>query len=409
MNQPSLYLISICNQMETQFGFKVKNIADAEKASEILAVEKLHISSHTIARLYGVVKPFRTPYRDTLNIIARFLDYTDWEEFCLNQTNIPFDPNFFLTEASDGFSLAVLQLALANEDFKALQHVLEKAKFHENEAILFTAADLIGNYVRKSKKQLELLQILANHNFGHLFFYECYVDEDNQGNYFSNALLHHYLPNVDNEYRRLYVYCFIISQKAHKEQKLAVHVQEFEKLITQLDKRKCHFHELSRWMECQILIDGYYGVLQNTWKRHVNELIALSAGYNANEKSWMFSRSLKALLLFGFKEELFHNKELNEAIDTLIKNQNKEFHSIALYVLQLYWISKSMYFKSEIIYNPFRIHNLLFQNESNEKTAVEFAVASLFATGENKNILASNLKGYCEEKGVHWVLRLLQD
>ena len=83
--------------METQFGFKVKNIADAEKASEILAVEKLHISSHTIARLYGVVKPFRTPYRDTLNIIARFLDYTDWEEFCLNQTNIPFanDPELW--------------------------------------------------------------------------------------------------------------------------------------------------------------------------------------------------------------------------------------------------------------------------------------------------------------------------
>ena len=66
-----------------------------------------------------------------------------------------------------------------------------------------------------------------------------------------------------------------------------------------------------------------------------------------------------------------------------------------------------MYFESKIIYNPFRIHDILFQNESNEKTAIEFAVASLFATGENKSILASNLKGYCEEKGVHWVLKML--
>ena len=404
--QPSLYIITICNQVETQLGFKIKNIADAHNASAQMAVLKLHISPHTIARLYGVVKPFRTPYKDTLNILARFVNYHDWEDFCDNQTNIPFDPNFFLTEASDGFSLAMLQLTLANEYFEALPVVLAKAKYNDDETIRFTAAELIGAYIRKSKKQKELLQLLADSNIGHLFYYECYVDEDNEENYFSNALLHHYLPKVTNDYRKLFVYCFIISQTAHKEQKASPLIQEFQKLTTQLDQKNCHFHELSRWIECLILIDGYNGVLQNTWKLHVAELIALSAGCHANEKTWMLARPIKALLLFGFKEELFNCGELNEVIDTLIKNQKKELHSIALYVLQLYWISKSMYFESKMIYNPFRIHNILFQNESNEKTAIEFAVASIFATGENKNILNSNLKGYCEGKGVNWVLKL---
>ena len=409
MNQPNLYIITLCSKVETQLGFKIRNIADAQKCSEILTVEKLYISPHTIARLFGVVKPFRTPYKDTLNILARFLQYSDWENFYEDQTNIPFDPNFFLTEASDGFSLAVLQLALANEDFKALELILAKAKTNENEAVLFTAAELIGAYIRKSKKQKELLQLLADSSFGHLFFYECYVDEDNEENYFLEALLHHYLPKVSNEFRKLFVYCFIISQTAHKEQKLSPYYKEFQKLTVQLDQEKCHFHELSRWIECLILIDGYKGILQNTWRNHITELVALSVGYNANEKAWLFSRSLKALILFGLKKELFNNDELNDIIDVLIKNQKKELHSIALYVIQLYWISKSMYFESKIIYNPFRIHNILFQNESHEKTAIEFAVASLFATGENKNILDSNLKGYCEEKGVNWVLRLLQD
>jgi hypothetical protein len=407
MMQPSLYIITICNQVETQLGFKIKNIADAHNASAQMAVLKLHISPHTIARLYGVVKPFRTPYKDTLNILARFVNYNDWEDFCDNQTNIPFDPNFFLTEASDGFSLAMLQLALANEDFEALPLVLAKAKYNDNETIRFTAAELIGAYIRKSKKQRELLQLMADSSFGHHFFYECYVDEDNEGNYFSNALLHHYLPNVTNDYKKLFVYCFIISQTAHKEQKQSSYHKEFQKLTAQLDKEKCHFHELSRWIECLIIIDGYNGLLQNTWKQHVVELVALSVGYNANEKAWLFSRSLKALLLFGFKKELFKFNELNTVIDILIKNQKKELHSIALYVLQLYWISKSMHSESKIIYNPFRIHNILFQNESNEKIAIEFAVASLFATGENKYILASNLKVYCEEKGVNWVLKLV--
>ena len=404
--QPSLYIIAICNQVETQLGFKIKNIADAHNASAQMAVLKLHISPHTIARLYGVVKPFRTPYKDTLNILARFVNYHDWEDFCDNQTNIPFDPNFFLTEASDGFSLAMLQLTLANEDFEALPVVLAKAKYNDDETIRFTAAELIGAYVRKSKKQKELLQLLADSSIGHLFFYECYVDEDNDTNYFSDALINYYLPKVTNGYRRLYVYCFVISQTAHKEQRLSTYHKEFQNLTAQLDKRNCHFHELSRWIECLIIMDGYNGVLQNSWKLHLAELIDLSTGLELNENAWLFSRSLKAFLLFGLKEELFNNDELNEVIDALIKNQKKEFHSIALYVLQLYWISKSMYFKSKMIYNPFRIHNILFQNESNEKTAIEFAVASIFATGENKNILASNLKGYCEEKGVYWVLKL---
>lgn len=408
MNQPNPYLIAICNHLEIQLGFKIKNIADAHYASAQMAALKLHISPHTIARLFGIVKPFRTPYKDTLNILARFVHYNDWEDFCDNQTNIPFDPNFFLTEASDGFSLAVLELALAREDFKALELVLEKAKANENQAVLFTAAELIGAYIRKSKKQKELLQLLADSNIGHLFYYECYVDEDNDNNYFSDALRHYYLPNVTNECRRLYVYCFIISQTAHKEQRLSSYYTEFQKLTTQLDQKNCHFHELSRWIECLILIDGYNGVLQNTWRNHVAELLALSVGYNANEKAWLLARPIKALLLFGFKEELFNCGELNEVIDTLIKNQKKELHSIALYVLQLYWIRKSMYFESKIVYNPFRIHNILFQNESNEKTAIEFAVASLFATGENKNILASNLKEYCKAKGVHWVIKLLE-
>jgi DNA-binding Xre family transcriptional regulator len=407
MNQPNPYLIALCNQLEIQLGFKIKNIANAQKCSEILALEKLYISSHTLARLFGVVKPFRTPYKDTLNVIARYLNYTDWEDYCNRQTNIPFDPNYFLTEASDGFSLAVLQLSLANEDFKALQLVLEKAKENENEAILFTAAELIGAYVRKSKKQKELLQLLADSSIGQLFFYECYVDEDNENNYFSEALVNYYLPNVTNDYRKLYVYCFLISQSAYKEQKISDYNKEFTTLTSQLDISNCHFHERSRWIECLILIDGFNKVLQNTWKIHVQEIIETSIGLGLNEKAWLLSRPLKALVLFGFKEELFNCKEWNEIVDNLIKNQTKEVHSIALYALQLYWICKSMYLNSKTVYTPFRIHNILFQNESNEKTAIEFAVASLFSTGENKQIITDNLKRFCEIKGVRWLMKML--
>jgi hypothetical protein len=409
MNQANPYLIKLCNQLETQLGFKIKNIANAQKCSTILALEKLHISPHTLARLYGVVKPYRNPYKNTLNLISRYLNYTDWEDYCKNQTSVPFDPNYFLTESSDGFSLAVLQLALVNEDFNALKLVFEKAKKNYTEAINYTAAELIGDYVRKSKKQKELLQLLSDSVIGRLLFYESYVDEDNEHNYFSDALIHQYLPKTANNYRKLFVYCFLISQSAHKEQKLSIYSKYFLNLTNQLDKSNCHFHELSRWLECLILIDGLNNILHETWMHHVKKIIEFSIGLSLKEKAWLFSRSLKAFILLGLKDELFNCNEWNENIDNLIKNQNKDLHSIALYVIQLYWITKSIHLNSKIIYTPFRIHSFVYQNESNDKKAIEFAVASMFATGENKIIINSNLKSFCETNKINWILRLIDN
>ena len=203
------------------------------------------------------------------------------------------------------------------------------------------------------------------------------------------------------------MYSYLISQTAHKQQLPSEYAPEFIKLTNKLDKSKCHFHELSRWMECLILIDGLNGLLSKTWRQHLEEVIQLAVNFNDYEKAWLLSRSLKALLLFGIKEELFYLDELNELLDSLVKRQKKEEYSIALYVIQLFWISKSIFLKSKTIYNPFRIHNVLFHNESNEKTAIEFGLASFFATGENKNIITSSLKTFCKEKGVSWVNKLM--
>ena len=119
MKQLNPYIISICTQIEIKLGFKIKNIGAAQRFTEILETEKLNISAHTIARLFGVIKPFRKPYTETLDILSNYINFKNWEDFCVNQTNIPFDTNFFLTESSDEFSLAVLQLALENEDFES--------------------------------------------------------------------------------------------------------------------------------------------------------------------------------------------------------------------------------------------------------------------------------------------------
>ena len=410
MTQPNPYILSICNQIERKLGFRIKNIASAKSYSDSLAFQKLYVSSHTIARLFGVVKPFRTPYKETLNILANYLDYTNWEDFCDNQTNIPFDTNYFLTESSDGFSLAVLQSALVNEDLNSLKTIFKNVKNNESKAIIFSAAELIGLHVRTSKNQEVLLKFLAENSLGHLFFYECFVDEDNNDNYFYDALINYYLPKATNNYRLLFAYGYFISQKAYKEQIASEYISQFVEITKIISKEKCHFHEISRWLECLILIDGLTGILEDTWEQHINQILeSFNFFKNDYEKAWVLVRPIKALIQFNCKHKLFNHLEFNTAVDYVIKNQRAGYYSVALYSIQLYWLCKETYFKSKVIYTPFRISNTLFQNESDEKLSVEFAIASLFATGDNKKIIDKNLDVFCKEKGTLWVLKLINE
>ncbi len=409
MNLPDPYIISLRNKIEEKLNFKINRLCDSKKISNILKENNLGISSHTIARLFGIIKPFRTPFKDTLNLLSCYLNYNDWDDFCANQTNIPFDINYFLTEATDGFSLSVLQSALVNDDLDSLSIILEKSITTSNFNIMYSAAEMIGNYLRLSSKKEELLKLLAKSNIGQLFFYECFVDENNKNGYFSDALIQYYLPEIKDNYKRLFVYCFNIGQMANKELKQSECIPLFEKLVYSLDKKKCHYHELSRWLECSILIDGFNGVLHQTWKKHILEILENAKLFDYLESCWIISRSLKALILFDLKNEIVHDLDFNEFIDRLILFQKKESHSIALYTLQLYWIYKSNYLKSKIVYSPFRIDTLLFQNESEEKTVIELATASIFASGVNKIIMDVNLKSYCNKIGANWVIKLLYE
>ena len=111
--------------------------------------------------------------------------------------------------------------------------------------------------------------------------------------------------------------------------------------------------------------------------------------------------------MFDLKNKILIHKEFNDYIDLLMINQKKDNHYMSLYVIQLYWIYKSKYFKNKIIYTPFRISYALFESDSNEKIAIELATASIFATGDNKKIMKKNLKSFCNKIGAIWLLKLI--
>ena len=78
---------------------------------------------------------------------------------------------------------------------------------------------------------------------------------------------------MTNNYRFLFAFGYLISQKAYKEHIASEYIPKFEEVIKSLKKEKCHFHEISRWLECLILIDGFNNVLEDSLDLHINQIL----------------------------------------------------------------------------------------------------------------------------------------
>ncbi len=80
------FLSILCAKIEKTVGQKMKSPKDFDFLSELI-FEKLHerISATTLKRLWGYLDEPTVPRQSTLDILSRFVDYSDWEHFCKAQ------------------------------------------------------------------------------------------------------------------------------------------------------------------------------------------------------------------------------------------------------------------------------------------------------------------------------------
>ena len=81
-------LARLCRDMEAAVGRQMHTPRDFDLLSERI-FEKTHqnISATTLKRLYGYLQESVTPRRSSLNLLAQFLDYTDWDDYCYKVGN----------------------------------------------------------------------------------------------------------------------------------------------------------------------------------------------------------------------------------------------------------------------------------------------------------------------------------
>jgi hypothetical protein len=398
------YIEQLKEKLEGKIGFKILRFYDCRVFSELLEKEKIIVSPHTLARFYGLLKRGHKPYVSTMNMLAEFLGHESFAVFSakIDALNVQLlsSPNCFLTGE---FSFIALELAIHNCDYKNVQLILEeydyKNSLEKNEVTAF-----LGKAVRNHAKKDGLLKALVEIENGRDLFYESFVDEDDLGNYYSDALSNHYIKHKKDEKSLLFKSCFQNAKKIYQNKlcdKFELDfIQNFSFDLTQL-----HFHQLSRLFELKILISGQQNKPLSHTSGIVQEMLSVISYYTIDEQKWFISRVIKALAFTNRFTFALHNSEFKEKITQYYFQTVGKVTDVAELINQL---------TSHIIIDkPNKLHPLQKIkgnpiNETNTRIAVESATAYLYAKQPIKSIIDKNLRNFAQQTGNSWIMNLLE-
>ena len=401
----SYYIGQFKRKLEGKIGFRILQFHDCRVFSALLAKEKITVSAHTLARFFGLMKENHRPYTSTLNLLSDYLGYESFAFFCNEIDKSKADSLFNERGMSIGdFSFTALELAIYSNDWKSVQMLLDSFEFkcgtEKNDMTMF-----LGNAVRQHAEKDDFLKALIEIENGRHLFFEAFVDEDDPGNYYSNALTKYYTTTKKEIESTLFHTCFVNTKKIYLNQKVEhkdVNFIRFESL--QMDK--LHFHQISRLYELKILVELSNANFNNKMDKYIGEVLSLLPEYTAYEKSWILARIIKALAYTKSLKNALNLNEFKTAIYQTYVALNGKIDSIAELILQLTVNSYKDIFKVET-YTLARIQEKHL-NETNARIAIESATAYLFAEKQVKAILDKNLIPFSQKTGNAWVLEMLK-
>lgn len=403
----SFYIREIKKHLELKSSISITEFNDCKTISALLTSKGLAISAHTFARLFGLIKSDHRPYTSTLNILSEFLGYESYSHFC-NGIRQKIDQS--LAANSDSFltgdySFVALEFAIANNDWSNMVQLLDS--FDPNSKYKNDIVMLIGNMVRNHPNQEKLLSHLTNSKNGKLLFFESYVDEDDQNNYYSNALKNYYQTSNAKPNNQLFLECFLATKAIYANQ--STDLSKFNLIgIKKFPMNELHFHEISRLFELQILLDFQNKNLKKTLISYLDKICEISISYVHYDACWIVARTLKALSFSGMLKKAMNYTPFNLLIFKLFKQINAKIESIGELIIQ--FVGHAYFLKKQAIeqqFPPLKI-GVKHDNETNSRILIEAATASLYAKNSVKSILDDNIHSFAKLTGQTWVFELLE-
>jgi len=383
-------------------------MAEARWLAGEMEQQKLFLSAHTIARFFGVILPERKIYRGSLNVLAVYAGYADWNHFCIKTEDVLPVASEKSGQARDWLSLVNLEMALQNQQWQRAAGILERYEsVSPGEKPVFEMISALVDAVRKWKAPEPLMEALGKSAAGRKLYYEFAVDEDDHDGYFSQALLRFYTPTHEEKaklfYRESYLYAREFYQNVVQSPPLPPVNSLKESELPFL-----HFHEQSRWLEMCVIKEFCENHLESRYPDLMKKAIALMAAAESEGKSWLLARLIMAVFHLGKGELIFHDKQALGEIRNFILSIDFNIRHNADLVLQfVFCLAMKAGYLPEETFQPLRQRQGVFWNQ-NARIALEFATKLCFFPNLRSSDYFTEYQKFCSENSQHWVLQALQ-
>lgn len=366
------------------------------------------ISAHTLARFFGVRKSKHRPYTSTLDLLTQFVGHESYAKFCAalseNLESALFSPKE--TFSTGAYSLIAFELAIAENDWKTMNDLLESVNL--NDPFTYELVMYLGNAVRRHPNKKDFLHALSQSSSGRWFYYECFVDEDDENNYYSDALLAYYAKSPIHLGNQIFIQCFLAVKSIYAGK--AIREEDFGWIqMDGISLNQLHFHEISRIIELRILIDYLSNQLQHTLITHLDLVCAMSSKMPHFDASWILARTIKALAFSRkYRDALAYSPFAMILTERFHENPTR-IHSIGELILQCAGHNYYMHVKNERFNLPPIKLSFRHDNETKSRILVESATALIYAEEPVKNMLKKNLHAYSVNTHQTWINELILD
>ena len=403
----SVYYKAMCDAISFKSGIYPRTFNECNQLAVSFRQEGCIISGHTLARFLGIL-PYRKLYPATLDILANYIGYLSFSDY-IQAKDLYIDQQLSSENelfSSGPFSLTALEIAIKTTNKKDISDLLMSVNMdHDDKTELI---QLLGSLVRNSTNKNELLEILISTENGRRLFFESYVDEDDPNSYFSNALQRFYYQNIQTTNNQLFYFTFLISNAIYHKRSIPIELKEFERIVLEIDEKTLHFHELSRLIETQLLLNFIQGKLtDNQLNLFVVQVEKWAEKFNNHELCWIIARPLKALAFAGVINKVLAHQNFSERV--LDCYYNSKMNSMAEMIIQfiVHAHFKSMNKKLHL-FPPLKLQFNRHNNENNARIVLESSVSALYAESKVYDILVRNLKSFTKSTGNTWVLNLIR-
>lgn len=392
---------------EFKLGYRIQNISDCHRAAQEMRARRVSISAHTIARLFKIIGPSTTPYKSTLDLIAKFCGLISFDYYVesFDKTNFPNSIELQLFVNSNNARIeSALKLAFQTIDAQAIHQLVEQFEEDPYNLWLQNCSSLLYGF--ESSKRLVLLDILSRSDQGRKYFYEFYVNENDPDGSYSFALEAYYTKNSSNKNAELFTHLFQSIQKIYRGVKLdSRSIKKVNYLKYNNPIPEFGFHLASRIRELQILLEGPHKT-SAIFKWASNMLIETNS-LSLYERTWYFARILRAFSFLKSAQVLLNHTEFRLEIEKCYTSQSYSINYPPLMIIQTclhaYWRHKQTEHEQ-----LFGMHHPLFaQNELNSISTMEAFGVALYDNTLIGNSIKRNLPLVLKSNGVLWMEGLL--